>query len=100
MNLLLAQFINLLAALLLLLAFGMLAQRRVLTLIDLARATGDKPRLERWVLEAARLDPDEYLTRAGLGDRKILHLQGGAEIGDNCCSHGVLRSGGRTFSSM
>ena len=29
----------------------------VLTLIDLARATGDKPRLERWVLEAARLDP-------------------------------------------
>jgi predicted CXXCH cytochrome family protein len=30
----------------------------VLTLIDLARATGDKPRLERWVLEAARLDPE------------------------------------------
>jgi tetratricopeptide (TPR) repeat protein len=30
----------------------------VLTLIDLARAAGDKPRLERWVLEAARLDPE------------------------------------------
>jgi len=29
----------------------------VLTLIDLARQTKDKPRLERWVLEAARLDP-------------------------------------------
>ena len=30
----------------------------VLTLIDLARQTNDKPRLERWVLEAARLDPE------------------------------------------
>jgi hypothetical protein len=30
----------------------------VLTLIDLARQTNDKQRLERWVLEAARLDPD------------------------------------------
>jgi len=29
----------------------------VLTLIDLARQVHDKPRLERWVLEAARLDP-------------------------------------------
>lgn len=30
----------------------------VLTLIDLARQVNDKPRLERWVLEAARLDPE------------------------------------------
>ena len=30
----------------------------VLTLVDLARQANDKPRLERWVLEAARLDPD------------------------------------------
>ena len=30
----------------------------VLTLIDLARTANDKPRLERWVLEAARLDPE------------------------------------------
>jgi predicted CXXCH cytochrome family protein len=30
----------------------------VLTLIDLARQANDKPRLERWVLEAARLDPN------------------------------------------
>jgi predicted CXXCH cytochrome family protein len=29
----------------------------VLALMDLARQTKDKPRLERWVLEAARLDP-------------------------------------------
>jgi Tfp pilus assembly protein PilF len=29
----------------------------VLTLVDLARAANDKPRLERWVLEAAKLDP-------------------------------------------
>ncbi|TMG97229.1 MAG: formate hydrogenlyase, partial [Betaproteobacteria bacterium] len=35
-----AQFINLLAAILLLLAFAMLAQRRVLTLIDLFAAQG------------------------------------------------------------
>jgi predicted CXXCH cytochrome family protein len=30
----------------------------VLTLVDLARQTHDKARLERWVVEAARLDPD------------------------------------------
>jgi predicted CXXCH cytochrome family protein len=30
----------------------------VLTLIDLARQANDRPRLERWVLEAARLDPE------------------------------------------
>ncbi len=30
----------------------------VLTLVDLARAANDKPRLERWVLEAAKLDPE------------------------------------------
>ncbi|MGH7895626.1 MAG: tetratricopeptide repeat protein [Candidatus Binatia bacterium] len=30
----------------------------VLTLIDLARQVHDKPRLERWVLEGARLDPN------------------------------------------
>lgn len=30
----------------------------VLTLVDLARQTKDKPRLERWVLEAAKLDPE------------------------------------------
>jgi tetratricopeptide (TPR) repeat protein len=30
----------------------------VLALVDLARRTKDKPRLERWVLEAARLDPE------------------------------------------
>jgi tetratricopeptide (TPR) repeat protein len=30
----------------------------VLALIDLARQANDKPRLERWVLEAARLDPE------------------------------------------
>jgi len=30
----------------------------VLTLIDLARQTNDKQRIERWVLEAAKLDPD------------------------------------------
>jgi tetratricopeptide (TPR) repeat protein len=30
----------------------------VLTLIDLARQVNDKPRLEKWVLEAARLDPE------------------------------------------
>jgi predicted CXXCH cytochrome family protein len=30
----------------------------VLALIDLARQVHDKPRLERWVVEAAKLDPD------------------------------------------
>jgi predicted CXXCH cytochrome family protein len=30
----------------------------VLTLIDLARQANDKPRIERWVLEAAKLDPE------------------------------------------
>ena len=30
----------------------------VLTLVDLARQANDKPRLERWVLEAASLDPE------------------------------------------
>ena len=30
----------------------------VLTLIDLARQANDKQRIERWVLEAAKLDPD------------------------------------------
>jgi Tfp pilus assembly protein PilF len=29
----------------------------VRAIVDLARATGDRPRLERWLLEAARLDP-------------------------------------------
>ena len=45
-------------------------------------------------------DRQGQLTRAGLGDRNILHLQGGVEIGDNCCSHGVFHSGEeeRTFS--
>ena len=47
-----AQLINLLAAILLLLAFAMLAQRRVLSLIDLFAAQG---------LALARLDGDRRL---------------------------------------
>ena len=36
------------------------ASRReaILTLLDLARQVGDRPRLERWVLEGAKLDPE------------------------------------------
>src|SRR3984885_9438944 len=44
------------------------------------------------VAQPACLDPDEDLTVGRLRDREILYLQGGVEIGDNCCSHGVLRS--------
>ncbi|TMA85738.1 MAG: tetratricopeptide repeat protein [Deltaproteobacteria bacterium] len=32
-------------------------EEAVRTIIDLARATNDRQRLQRWVLEAARLDP-------------------------------------------
>lgn len=41
-------------------ATGDPAARRdaILTLVDLARQVGDRARLERWVLEAARLDPE------------------------------------------
>jgi hydrogenase-4 component E len=60
-----AQFINLLAALLLLLAFAMLAQRRVLSLIDLYAAQGLALALATAIVAYATAQPHLYWS-AGL----------------------------------
>src|SRR4029450_6831349 len=60
-----AQLINLLAAVLLLLAFAMLAQRRVLTLIDLFAAQGCALALSTGIVAYATAQPHLYWS-AGL----------------------------------
>ena len=60
-----AQFINLLAALLLLLAFAMLAQRRVLSLIDLFAAQGLALAVSTAIVAHATSQPHLYWS-AGL----------------------------------
>ena len=58
-----AQLINLLAAILLLLAFAMLAQRRVLTLIDLFAAQGFALACSTAIVAYATRQPHLFLSR-------------------------------------
>ena len=59
-----AQFINLLAAILLLLAFAMLAQRRVLTLIDLFAAQGLALSISTGIVAYGTSQPHLYFSAA------------------------------------
>ena len=59
-----AQFINLLAAILLLLAFAMLAQRRVLTLIDLFAAQGLALSVSTGIVAYGTSQPHLYFSAA------------------------------------
>ncbi|HEY5364861.1 MAG TPA: formate hydrogenlyase [Casimicrobiaceae bacterium] len=69
-----AQFINLLAALLLLLAFAMLAQRRVLSLIDLYAAQGLALAISTAIVAHATAQPHLYFSAALTLVLKVLLL--------------------------
>ena len=72
-----AQLINLFAAILLLLAFAMLAQRRVLTLIDLFAAQGLALSVSTGIVAYATAQPHLYWSAGLTLVLKVVALSGG-----------------------